>query len=172
MILGMPVATFLTIHVALSLVGIASGLWVLLAMLGNSRASAMTALFLATTVLTSVTGFPLPPYGFDPPRAFGVLSLALLGLALLALYAFQLAGRWRAVYVITAIAALYLNCFVAVVQTFQKVAFANALAPTQTEPPFAIAQGVLLVAFIAAGVLAVRRFHPAALARARIAAAV
>ena len=109
-------------------------------------------------MLTSVTGFPLPPFGFDPPRAFGVISLVLLALTIAGLYVFRLAGHWRWIYVVTAAGALYLNCFVAVVQTFQKVAFFNALAPTQTEPPFAIAQGLLLVTFIALTVLAVKRF--------------
>jgi hypothetical protein len=88
------------------------------------------------------------------------LSLVLLALSILGLYVFKLAGHWRWIYVTTATAALYLNCFVGVVQTFQKIAFFNALAPTQTEPPFAIAQAVVLVLFIAAGVLAVRRFFP------------
>ena len=65
-----------------------------------------TALFLATTILTSVTGFPLPPFGFDPPRAVGALSLVLLAFAVLARYAFHLAGAWRWIYVVTAIGLL------------------------------------------------------------------
>ncbi len=158
MILGLSISTFTTIHVVLSLIGIASGLVVLYGMGRGSPAGAMTGIFLATTVLTSVTGFPLPPYGFDPPRAFGVASLVLLALAVAALYVFKLAGHWRWIYVVTAAAALYLNCFVAVVQSFQKIAFFNALAPTQTELPFAIAQVALLAVFIGAAVLAVRRY--------------
>jgi hypothetical protein len=126
----------------------------------NRPAPAMTALFLATTVLTSVTGFPIPPVGLTPARAFGVASLVLLAFALLGLYVFKLAGHWRWIYVVTASLALYLNCFVAVVQTFLKIPFFNALAPTQTEPAFAIAQLALLVLIIVAGVLAVRRFRP------------
>jgi hypothetical protein len=160
MILGMSISTFTTIHVVLSLIGIASGLVVMYEMVRGKQASATTAVFLATTVLTSVSGFPLPPYGFDPPRAFGVASLVLLALAGAGLYVFKLAGHWRWIYVTTAVVALYLNCFVGVVQTFQKVAFFNALAPTQTEPAFAIAQITLLVVFIASGVIAVRRFYP------------
>jgi hypothetical protein len=119
-----------------------------------------TALFLITTVLTSVTGFPLPPFGFDPPRAVGTLSLALLALAILALYVFQVRGAWRWIYVATAVAALYLNCFVAVVQSFQKLSVLQPLAPTQSEPPFLIAQLVVLAVFIALGISAARRFHP------------
>lgn len=170
MILGMSYETFTVVHVILSLVGIAAGVPVLLAMIANKQHGALTTLFLATTVLTSVTGFPLPPFGFDPPRAFGVASLVLLAFAVAGLYAFRLAGYWRSIYVVTATAAIYLNCFVAVVQTFQKVPFFNALAPTQTEAPFAIAQGVLLVAFVTLGFMAVRRFRraptPAAVAAA------
>ena len=158
MILGLSYETFTVVHVILSLVGIAARLTVLLAMIAGKHFASLTAVFLATTVLTSVTGFPLPPFGFDPPRAFGVISLVLLTLSIAGLYAFRLAGPWRSIYVVTAAGALYLNCFVAVVQTFQKVAFFNALAPTQTELPFAIAQGLLLLVFIALTVLAVKRF--------------
>src|ERR1700680_4587445 len=111
----------LQIHVALSLIGIVSGLVVLYGLLTNRPLPGWTALFLATTVLTSVTGFPLPPYGFDPARAVGVISLVLLALAIAALYVFHLRGAWRWIYVSTAVAALYLNCFVAVVQSFQKL---------------------------------------------------
>ena len=138
----------LQIHVGLSLIGIVTGLVVLVDLLQGRMRSGWTAAFLATTVLTSVTGFPLPPFGFDPPRAVGVLSLVLLALAIAALYLFHLSGLWRRVYVITAIAALYLNVFVAVVQAFQKVPALHALAPTQSEPPFAVAQLVVLVLMV------------------------
>jgi hypothetical protein len=157
MILGMSTPVFLTLHVTLSLVGIISGLAAAAAMLRGRFPPAVTAIFLATTILTSATGFPLPPYGFDPPRIVGTLSLVLLALAVAGLYVFKLAGRWRGIYIGTALAALYLNCFVAVVQSFQKIPAVNALAPTQTEPPFAIAQIVVLLAFIALGVAAIRR---------------
>jgi hypothetical protein len=160
MILGMSVDTFLKGHVVLSLLGIATGLVVLFEMLRGRDLAAWTAAFLITTILTSATGFPLPPYGLDPPRIFGIVSLVLLALALAGLYAFKLRGSWRWVYVVTAIMALYLNCFVAVTQTFQKVAFFNALAPTQTEPPFAIAQVALLAIFVWLGFVSVKRFRP------------
>jgi hypothetical protein len=157
---GIPTATLLQIHVVLSLIGIASGLVVLYGLLSGKPLAGWTALFLVTTVLTSVTGFPLPPYGFDPPRAVGTLSLVLLALAIVALYAFHLAGAWRWIYVSTAVAALYLNCFVAVVQSFQKLSFLKPLAPTQSEPPFLVAQLAVLAAFVVLGILAVMRFHP------------
>jgi len=117
-------------------------------------------LFLATTILTSVTGFPLPPFGFDPPRAVGTLSLVLLALAVLALYAFHLAGAWRWIYVVTAIASLYLSVFVGVIQAFLKVPAIHDLAPNQTEPPFLIAQGAVLLLFVVLGVVALKKFHP------------
>jgi hypothetical protein len=159
---GIPTATFLQIHVVLSLIGIGAGLVVLYGLLSGKRLAGWTALFLVTTVLTSVTGFPLPPYGFDPPRAVGTLSLVLLALAIVALYVFHLAGAWRWIYVSTAVAALYLNCFVAVVQAFQKLSFLKPLAPTQSEPPFLLAQLAVLAAFVVLGILAVMRFHPQA----------
>jgi len=153
--------TLLQVHVALSLIGIATGLVAVVAMTRGTYPRGWTAAFLATTVLTSVTGFPLPPFGFDPPRIVGCISLVALALALTALYVFRLAGAWRWVYVVTATIALYFNCFVAVAQTFMKIEFFQALAPTQQEPPFAIAQLVVLALFVAFGWLGVRRFRPA-----------
>ena len=153
--------TLLEVHVVLSLIGIASGVIVLYGLLTGRALRYWTALFLATTILTSVTGFPLPPFGFDPPRAVGTLSLVLLAIAVLALYAFRLAGAWRWIYVATAVASLYLNVFVGVVQAFMKVPSLHALAPTQSEPPFAVTQGVVLLIFVALGILAAIRFHPA-----------
>jgi hypothetical protein len=159
---GIATGTFLQIHVVLSLIGIASGLVVLYGLLSAKRLGGWTALFLVTTVLTSVTGFPLPPFGFDPARVVGTLSLFLLALAIAALYVFHLAGAWRWIYVSTAVAALYLNGFVGVVQSFQKLAFLKPLAPTQSEPPFLVTQLAVLAAFVVLGILAVMRFHPQA----------
>jgi len=160
MILGMSVATFTQFHVILSLIGIVSGIVVVFAMLGANRLPGLTALFLLTTVATSVTGFMFHFASFGPPEIVGVISLVALAAAILALYSYKLAGAWRWIYVAAAVFALYLNVFVGVVQTFQKVAFFHALAPTQTEPPFAVAQGVVLIAFVAVGLAAVRKFHP------------
>jgi len=161
MILGLSQSAFTTLHVIISLIAIVSGLVALFGMFSGQRMQAMTALFLLTTVLTSVTGFMFPSHGFTPAQGVGILSLVVLAIALAALYAFHLAGAWRWIYVVTALVALYFNCFVLVVQSFQKLAFLAPLAPTQSEPPFQIAQGLVLLLFIAAGVVAVRRFHPA-----------
>jgi hypothetical protein len=152
--------SLLEIHVALSLVGIASGLIVLYGLLTGNALGGWTALFLATTILTSVTGFPLAPFGFDPPRAIGTFSLILLAIAVGAYYLFHLAGAWRWVYVVTAMTSLYLNCFVLVFQGFLKVPALHDLAPTQSEPPFLIAQSAVLIVFVVLGFLAVRKFHP------------
>ena len=154
--------TLLQFHVAISLVGTATGLIAMFGLLAGRAPGVWTAIFLASTVLTSVTGFPLPPFGFDPPRAIGVLSLVLLALAIAALYVFHLHGAWRWIYIATAVTALYLNVFVGVVQAFQKLAFLQPFAPTQTEAPFIVAQVLVLAIFAALGVLAVRSFHPAA----------
>jgi hypothetical protein len=160
-ILGISTDAFLAFHVIISLIGIASGLVVLYGLVNGQALGAWTAVFLATTILTSATGFPLPPFGFDPPRAVAILSLVLLALAVVAFYGFHLAAAWRWIYVVTAMMALYLNAFVAVIQAFGKLSFLQSLAPTQSEPPFVIAQLVVLAAFVALGFLAVRRFHPA-----------
>jgi hypothetical protein len=157
---GIPTDTFLQIHVAMSLIGIASGFVVLYGLLDGKPLAGWTALFLATTILTGITGFPLAPFGFDPARAVGVILLILLALAVLALYVFRLAGPWRWVYIVTAVMALYLNVFVGVTQAFQKLPFLQPLAPTQSEPPFLVTQVVVLAIFIALGVVAVVRFRP------------
>jgi hypothetical protein len=150
----------LVLHVLLSLVGIASGLVVLFAMINGRQLTGWTAFFLTTTVLTSVTGFLLPSMGFDPARRVGVISLVALAAAIVALYGFRLRGTWRWIYIGTAAFALYLNCFVGVVQAFQKIPVLHALAPTGSEPPFVIAQILVLGLFVILGILALRRFHP------------
>ncbi|HTP94045.1 MAG TPA: hypothetical protein VMJ52_20040 [Xanthobacteraceae bacterium] len=154
--------TLLEFHVLISLAEMVAGLVVLYGLVTGTAYGAWTLLFLATAILTSVTGFPLPPFGFDPPRAVGVLTLVLLAVAVIAYYAFRLAGAWRWIYVVTAMAALYLDFFVGVIQSFEKVPALHTLAPTQSEPPFLVAQIAVLAFFVALGFLAVRRFHLAA----------
>jgi len=160
MILGMSTSAFTQLHVILSLIGIAAGLIVLFGMLGSNRMSAWTALFLATTVLTSVTGFFFPRDQLLPSHIVGIVSLVVLAIALFALYVRRLAGSWRWIYVASAVLALYLNVFVGVVQAFQKLPFLRALAPTQSEPPFIVVQVVVLVLFAVLGIVAARGFYP------------
>ena len=152
--------TLLQFHVAMSLIGLASGFVVVYGLLVGRSLRGSTSVFLAFTILTSATGFPLPPFGFDPARAIGVLSLVLLGLAVIAFYFAHLKNAWRLIYIVTAMTALYLNTFVAVVQSFTKLPALQALAPTQSEPPFIVTQLVVLVIFVALGVLSGRNFHP------------
>jgi hypothetical protein len=159
MILGMSTSTYTLLHVAISLIGIASGLIVLYGMLVANRMDRMTAVFLATTALTSLTGFAFPNEHITPGIVIGILSLIVLAVAILARYVQHMNGAWRSIYVITAAIALYFNCFVFVVQSFEKVAALHALAPTQKEPPFGIAQLLLLGIFIALTIMAVKRFH-------------
>ena len=156
MVLGMSLQTFTLIHVLISLAGIASGLVVMYGFLSNKRLDVWTALFLTTTALTSVTGFLFPFMGVTPAIKLGVISLVVLGICIVTRYPLHL--TWRKTYVITASAALYFNVFVLVVQSFEKVPTLNALAPTQKEPPFAIAQIAVLIAFVGLTVLAVKKF--------------
>ena len=160
MILGMSISAFTSVHVVLSLVGIAAGLVVLFGMFSSKALDGWTVLFLATTVLTSVTGFFFPSDHILPSHIVGIISLAALVVAILALYVRRLAGPWRWIYIVGAVLALYLNVFVGVVQAFQKVPLLASLAPTQSEPPFLIAQCVVLVIFIVLVIVAVRSFHP------------
>ena len=145
------------VHVLLSLIGIGSGLVVMYSMLTRKRVAGWTATFLATTVATSATGFGFPFHGWTPGLTIGALSLVLLAFAIVALYRYQLAGSWRWIYVITATLSLYFNVFVLIVQSFEKVPFLNAIAPTQSEPPFALTQPLVLAFFFVLGVLGVIR---------------
>jgi hypothetical protein len=155
------ISPLLFIHVTISLIGIATGLVVLHGMVTGRPDPTWTTLFLVSTILTSFTGFPLPAGQLLPSHIFGILSLVLLAAAVVALYVFDLSGAWRWIFVVCSVTALYLNVFVGVVQSFQKLPFLSALAPTQAEPPFVIAQLFALGLFIVFGFLAVRRFHPA-----------
>jgi hypothetical protein len=153
-------AAFTAFHVLLSLIGIAAGLVVAYGLLTSNRMDRLTAWFLGTTVATSVTGFLFPFHGITPGIVVGIISMFTLAAAIYGRYSRHLDGVWRKAYVIGAVVSLYFNMFVLIVQSFQKVPFLNALAPTQTEPPFAIAQALNLVAFIAIGVLGVKKFQP------------
>jgi hypothetical protein len=162
MIFGLSIGAFTLLHVAITLVAIGSGLIAIGGMFASRRLPVTTAVFLLTTVLTSVTGFFFPIHGFTPALGVGAVSCVLLAIALVAYYGKNLAGAWRWVYVITAIAALYLNVFVLAFQSFLKVAALNALAPTQSEPPFAITQIVVLAIFVLIGIAALVTFRPKA----------
>jgi hypothetical protein len=165
MILGMSLSTFVTVHVIISLVGIVAGFIVMFGMLGSNRMPGLTAIFLLLTILTSATGFLIPPLVSEkllPSHMIGVLSLILLAIACYALYGQKLSGSWRWIFVVTALLAQYFNVFVLVIQSFLKIGPLHALAPSvpPSEPPFAIAQGIVLVFFIIVIIGAIRRFHP------------
>jgi hypothetical protein len=152
---------FTDAHVLISLVGIFSGVVVLYGFMTANHFDGWTSLFLCTTVLTSVTGFMFPYEGFKPSYVVGAVSLVVLAIAIFARYRRHMEGGWRTSYVVSSVIALYLNCFVLVVQLFRRVAPLKTLAPTQTEPPFKIAQLVLLLLFVALTVLAVKNFRHA-----------
>src|SRR6266550_5206930 len=158
MIFGMT--TFALVHVLLSLIGIFSGFVVVFGLLAAKTLDGWTKLFLASTVLTSVTGFLFPFHGFLPSHAIGIISSLALAFAIFARYGRQLAGAWSRTYAITAVIALYLNVFVLIVQLFRKVPALKALAPTQSEPSFALAQTAVLLVFTVLVVAAAVRFHP------------
>jgi hypothetical protein len=147
MVLGMSLATYTTVHVIISLIGIATGFIVLFGLFTGRLLGAWNGLFLITTVLTSVTGFAFPNTKVTPGIILGILSLIVLAIAIFALYGRHLNGIWRRTYAITAMIALYFNVFVLVAQLFEHVPAIHALAPTQTEAPFKIAQLLLLVVF-------------------------
>jgi hypothetical protein len=159
-ILGMPLSLYTQIHVAISVIAIAAGLVAVRGMLAARIFRAVTALFLITTMFTSLTGFLFPFHGVTPGIVIGILSVILLLIAIFALYSRHLAGAWRWIYVITSVIALWFNVFIFIVQSFEKIPALHALAPTQTEAPFKIAQLTALLIFIVLGIFAVRKFHP------------
>ena len=167
MILGVSTSTYTLVHVVLSLVGIGSGLVVMFGLVAGKRLDGWTALFLASTVATSVTGFGFPFDHLLPSHKVGIVSLLVLAVAILARYPLHMAGAWRRVYVVCAAVALYLNVFVGVVQAFLRVPALRAMAPKQTEPPFVIAQAVVLALFVVLGILAAIRFRPEAVGTVR-----
>ena len=165
MVLGMSLSTFVTLHVIISLIGIVAGIVVMFALLGSNRLPGLTAIFLLFTILTSATGFLIPPLLSEtvlPSHIIGILSLVLLAIACIALYAMKLSGAWRWIYVLTALVALYLNTFVLVIQSFLKVPALTALAPGNppSGPVFAMVQGLVLVFFAVTIIGAMRRFRP------------
>jgi hypothetical protein len=155
----MILRAYTIIHTLISLAGIFSGVVVMLGLLAGKRLDGWTKWFLITTVATSVTGFGFPLHHFGAPHVVGIISLAVLAVAIYARYARQLAGSWRWIYIVSALMALYLNVFVGVVQAFQKLPALQSFAPTQSEPPFQVTQLVVLMLFIVLSVVAVIRFH-------------
>jgi hypothetical protein len=153
---------FTIVHVVISLIGIGSGFVVVFGLLTAKRLDGWTTVFLASTLATSLTGFGFPFDHFLPSHAVGLLSIVVIAVAILARSRFHLAGKWRAIYVIGAVVALYFNVFVLIVQAFQKVPALKAMAPTQSEPPFQLVQLVALALFVALGIAGVIRFHPEA----------
>ena len=157
----MILTIYTLIHVIISLVGIFSGFVVLSGLLAGKLLDGWTSLFLKTTVLTSVTGFFFPVHHILPSHIVGIISLVVLAVAIYALRSRRLAGVWRKIYVFSAVMALYLNVFVAIVQSFLKIPPLRNLAPTQTEPPFKVTQLIVLVAFVALAIVAAIRFRNA-----------
>ena len=157
MILAMTTFTF--VDVVLSLIGIFSGFVVVFGLLAGKRLDGWTALFLVSTVATSVTGFLFPFHRFLPSHGVGILSLLVLAIAILARYPLHLAGAWRRIYAVTAVISLYLNVFVLIAQAFQKVPGLKAMAPTQSEPPFLVMQAVALGVLVMLGIVAATRFR-------------
>jgi len=162
MVLGLSMAAFTLLHVVVSLIALAAGALALTLMLKGRDHELLTPFFLATTILTSGTGFLFPIDKVLPSHIVGIISLAVLVIAVAGYYAFRMTGAWRWIYVVSALTAFYLNAFVAVVQSFLKIEPLHAMAPTGSEPVFIVAQTVVLAGFVAAGFYAVRRFHPAA----------
>jgi len=155
------ITTFTFLHVALSVVGLIAGLVVVGGLMSGRRIDGWTGTFLVTTFLTNLSGFGFPFVQLLPSHVLGILSLILIPVVMYALYAKRLEGGWRRVYVVGAVVALYFNAFVLVAQLFHRIPALIVLAPKQKEPPFLIAQLLLLVLFIVLGRAASRGFAAA-----------
>ena len=163
MTLGLSLQAVTILHVVISLIGIVSGLVVLVGLFKSQSQPGITALFLLSTILTNATGFMFPVEKLLPSHVIAIISLVLLAIACFALYGMKASGAWRSIYVVAAITSLYLNVFVLVIQSFLKISLLHELAPSvpPSGPPFAVTQGLVLVLFVAAIVAAIRRFRPA-----------
>jgi len=148
---------FLLFHIAVSLIAIAAGFIVVGGFLTRSQLNGATQLFLAASVATNVTGLMFPFTHFLPSHAVAIISLLVLAIALFAYYFKTPSRRWHRIFVGTAITALYLNVFVLIAQTFAKNPGLVALAPTQSEPPFALSQIAALIAFAAIAYVSMKR---------------
>jgi hypothetical protein len=160
MILGMSLQTFTVVHLIISVIAIALGFVVAGGILSSNRLPGWTVGYLVLTIVTSATGFLFPFTTLLPSHIVAIISLVLLAVAGYALYGRNLFGVWRKVYIVTAMLALWFNVFVLIAQSFQKVALLNVYAPKGTEPPFAITQGVVLLFFVFAIILGIKRFRP------------
>jgi hypothetical protein len=155
----MFVDTYTSIHSILSLLALVLGLVVLLDFFGVRIPSLITGLFLLLAFLTSATGFGFPFNGILPSHVVGVLALIAFAAAAYGRYIANFAGLWRSIYVIGIVASEFFLAFVGVAQAFGKITALNALAPTQSEPPFAITQLVLLLICAIIGVVGVRGYR-------------
>jgi hypothetical protein len=161
MILGMTLRMFTYLHVYISLIAIGAGFIVVYGMIAARRVPLLTAVFLFMTALTSLTGFLFPFKGVTPAIVLGLLSLIVLVIAIIARRRSQTSGIWRGTYVISSILALYFNFFVLIVQSFQKIPSVHALAPTQTELPFKLAQLATLIVVVVVTIVAFKKYRPA-----------
>ena len=158
--LGLSLSAFTVFHTALSLLALAAGFVVVFGLFGSHRMPVVTAIFLVSAVATSVTGFGFPFTQFLPSHGVGVISLALLAVAVVALFVYRLAGAWRWLYAVCVVLAEYFLVFVTIAQGFMKVPALHALAPTQTEPPFGIAELAATAIFVVLAIVAALKFRP------------
>ncbi len=160
MILGLTVTTYTLLHTVLSLVGIVAGLVVAGALATGTRLDRWAAVFLVTTVLANASGFGFPFVKLLPSHIVGAVSLVVLAAVIVADYIKYLAGAWRSTYAVGVVLATYLNVFVLVAQLFKRIPVLFVAAPTQSEPPFALTQALVLALFVWLGVVAVKGFRP------------
>lgn len=154
------ITTLTGFHTIMSFIGLGAGIVVVIGLFGSQRLALWTAIYFVTAFLTSATGFLFKDVPFGASHWVGVLSLVALALAILARWAFGLAGMWRLVYAVGAVLGVYFLVFVAIAQAFKKIPSLQAMAPTLSEQPFAIAQVGALVVFVAIGIAAARAFRP------------
>jgi len=152
---------FALIHTVLSLVGIVAGLIVAGGLAGGKRLEGWAVVFLVTTVATSATGFGFPFVTLLPSHIVAIISLVVLAVVIVAQYVRHFAGAWRRIYAAGVVLATYFNTFVLVTQLFRRLPVLIAVAPTQSEPPFAITQALVLALFVWLGVAADKGFRAA-----------
>lgn len=156
--------TLTQLHTAISIVAIFTGIPVLTALAAGRPRPTLATITIVLLVVTSVSGFLFPYTQFLPSHAVGILSLGVLVVTIWSRWGGRRLTNTGRAYAVTLTVAVYLDAFVFVVQAFLKVPALHAAAPTQQSPIFAIAQAILLAAFVVLGYAVLRgqrRGHPA-----------
>ena len=148
------------VHTAISLVALAAGIIALVRDKEISPRNFVGKLYIWTTVLTCLTGFPIMQHGgFGKPHVLGVITLVVLVVAAVAGRG-QLFGRAsRYVQVVSYSATFFFHWIPTVVETTTRLPVGAPLITNRDGPELQAATGVLFLLFVIGATLQVRRLR-------------